>query len=105
MTQHCYRWLLREVEVTLITAPQVDVEGAELEVLRGAGEETLLKIRQIVVEVHDIDGRVTEVHQLLERIGFTILGTEKGVCHTKLVFAAQKRPLLVAIGCIRSPAS
>ena len=72
-------------------APQVDVEGGELEVLRGASEKTLSKIRQIVLEVHDVDGRVTEVHQLLERKGFAILGTEKGVCHTKLVFAARKQ--------------
>lgn len=69
---------------------QVDVEGAELEILKGAGEQTLSKIRQIVMEVHDIDDRLTQVHQLLDRTGFGILGTEKGVCHTMLVFAAQE---------------
>ena len=57
--------------------------------MKGAGEETLSKIRQIVMEVHDIDDRLTEVLQLLERSGFRILGTEKGVCHTMLVFATR----------------
>lgn len=70
--------------------PQVDIEGAELELLSGAGRETLLKVRQIVMEVHDVDRRVTKVHQLLERTGFRITATEAGVCHTVLVFA-QKR--------------
>ncbi|CAL5219615.1 g1485 [Coccomyxa viridis] len=68
---------------------KVDIEGAELEVLRGAGQDTLSKIRQIVMEVHDIDERLTQVHELLERTGFRILGIEKGVCHTMLVFAAR----------------
>lgn len=57
--------------------------------MRGAGQDTLSKIRQIVMEVHDIDERLTQVHELLERTGFRILGIEKGVCHTMLVFAAR----------------
>ena len=69
---------------------QIDAEGAELEILRGADEKTLSKIRQIVMEVHDIEGRPTQVHQLLERAGFNILGTEMGMCKTILLYAARQ---------------
>ena len=71
---------------------QIDVEGAELEIMRGASKETLQKIRQIVMEVHDIDRRVNQVQRLLEVAGFELTGTEKGMCHTMLLFAARLRP-------------
>ena len=85
-----------------MNVPQVDIEGAELELLRGACQETLLKVRQIVMEVHDIDGRVNQVHQLLESTGFRIVARDAGVCHTVLVFA-QKRDSL-PLERVRSPA-
>ena len=68
---------------------QIDAEGAELEILQGADIETLSKIRQIVMEVHDIDERPLAVQQLLETAGFRIIGGQKGVCETALLCAKQ----------------
>lgn len=69
---------------------QIDAEGAELEILNGAGENTLSTVRQIVTEVHDIGDRPFQVQQLLERAGFKVLGQQYGECRTVLLYAAQQ---------------
>lgn len=86
-----------EVEVTTVSAIldehardseigvlKVDVERAELDVLHGVDEDDWPRIRAVVVEVHDIDGRLVEVCDLLTAHGFTartrqdasLIGTE-----------------------------
>ncbi|MEZ0115423.1 amino acid adenylation domain-containing protein/FkbM family methyltransferase [Catenulispora sp. EB89] len=52
---------------------KVDVENAELDVLRGIEEADWARIRQVVVEVHDADGRLATVVALLESHGFTVI--------------------------------
>jgi len=89
------RWLFdRAIGVTPLRAPlvtiaevveaervecidllKVDVEGAELDVLRGVGP-AWPKVRQVVLEGHDIDGRLAEVTAILEAAGFTRIVTE-----------------------------
>ncbi len=61
---------LRELEVERIDLLKLDVEKSELDVLEGIAEDDWPKIRQVVAEVHDIDGRVTTVSELLENHGF-----------------------------------
>jgi len=56
---------------------KVDVEGAELEVLEGVASESWPRIRQVVVEVHDVDGRLDSVVRLLEGAGLTEITTEQ----------------------------
>ncbi|MDT0269447.1 MATE family efflux transporter [Streptomyces sp. DSM 44915] len=48
---------------------EVDVEGAELEVLRGIDAGDWPKIDQVVLEVQDIDGRLAAIRALLHRHG------------------------------------
>jgi 31-O-methyltransferase len=50
----------------------IDVEGAEMDVLLGIGEKQWPLIRQIVIEVHDVDGRVTKMTKLLEGKGYKV---------------------------------
>ncbi|WNV87602.1 FkbM family methyltransferase [Umezawaea sp. Da 62-37] len=50
---------------------KVDVEGAELEVLRGIDDQDWPRIAAVVVEVHDVDSRLAEVERLLTRHGFS----------------------------------
>jgi FkbM family methyltransferase len=52
---------------------KIDVEKAEHEVIAGIDEPDWAKVRQVVVEMHDIDGRVTRFTDLLERHGFTVV--------------------------------
>jgi amino acid adenylation domain-containing protein/FkbM family methyltransferase len=62
--------VIREAGVERIDLLKVDVEKAELDVLRGIGEEDWPKIKQIVAEVHDIGGRLTGIESLLKQHGF-----------------------------------
>ncbi len=51
---------------------KIDVEKSEMEVLAGLAEEHWPRVRQVAVEVHDLDGRLAEVTGMLERRGFRV---------------------------------
>ena len=53
---------------------KVDVEGDELDVLRGVGGDAeWARIAQVVVEVHDVGGRLRAVSALLKGRGFRVV--------------------------------
>jgi FkbM family methyltransferase len=62
-------WLMCEESLPVIDLLKVDVEGDELEVLRGVRSSDWSRIRQVVVEVHDVNGRLARVLSLLRRHG------------------------------------
>lgn len=65
------QFLLQHNDVKRIDLLKVDVEGAEELVLLGIEKpEHWDKIRQVVAEVHDTDGRVARLEQLLKSKGF-----------------------------------
>lgn len=64
--------VIREEGVGRIDFLKIDVQKAELEVLRGIDDEHWPLFRQIVIEVHDLDGRLNEVTRLLEERGFHV---------------------------------
>ena len=56
---------------------KVDVEGAELEVLEGVTGHDWSRIRSVVVEVQDVDGRLGAIDTLLRDYGLTELTVEQ----------------------------
>ena len=48
---------LRREKIERVDLLKIDVEGPELEVLRGLGPETWPRVMQVVLETHDRDGR------------------------------------------------
>jgi len=56
---------------------KVDVERAELEVLEGIVVEDWPKIKQVVLEVHNINGRLAEVVALLRQQHFSEVTTDQ----------------------------
>ena len=62
----------RELGIERIDVLKVDVEGAELDVLLGLGEDDAewRRVKSAVIEVHDIDDRVGAVRALLGKHGF-----------------------------------
>lgn len=64
--------ILRAHEVERIDLLKVDVQKCEEEVLLGIDEEDWKKILQIVIEVHDFDGRVERVIAQLKRYGYRV---------------------------------
>jgi hypothetical protein len=61
---------MHEHGIECIDLLKIDVEKSEVDVLAGIREDDWQKIRQIVVEVHDIDGRLGQMRALLERHGY-----------------------------------
>ncbi|HWS53546.1 MAG TPA: amino acid adenylation domain-containing protein, partial [Pyrinomonadaceae bacterium] len=67
--------VIRETGVELIDLLKIDVQRAELDVLRGIGPEQWGQIGQIVMEAHDkpgtpSEGRVEQIRELLDARGF-----------------------------------
>ncbi len=62
--------VIREQGVKKIDLLKIDVQKSELDVLRGIAEEDWGRIRQIVIEVHDIGGRLETISALLAGRGF-----------------------------------
>ena len=58
---------------------KIDCEGAEWSVLKGIENEHWPLIKTMVIEVHDIDGRLIRIKELLKEKGFTRLHHEREV--------------------------
>ncbi len=61
---------LVEARVDLVDLLKVDVEGAEEAVISGIDERTWRRIRQLVIEVHDVNGRRDRLRSILEGHGY-----------------------------------
>src|SRR5205807_154617 len=70
---HTLSRALRQLGVDTIDLLKVNVEKAELDVLRGLGPDEWARIRQVVLEVHDLDGRLETIRGLLERAGLVVV--------------------------------
>jgi FkbM family methyltransferase len=62
--------VLRDHAIERVDFLKVDVEGAELDVLRGIEADDWPKIRTLVVEIHDVDHRVETIRGMLNSAGF-----------------------------------
>lgn len=67
--------VIREHGLETIDLLKIDVEGSELDVLHGIEAPDWPKLHEVVLEVHDIDGRLAVVVDLLERAGFARVAT------------------------------
>ena len=64
--------IIREENIGVIDFLKIDVQKSELDVLRGIATDDWPRIRQIVIEVHDLDGRLNEITGMLERNGYVV---------------------------------
>jgi 31-O-methyltransferase len=64
--------VLRDESLTHVDLLKLDVEKAELDVLRGVDEADWPRIRQIVAEVHDEQGRLATISEMLTQRGFSV---------------------------------
>ena len=65
--------VINELEIDTINLLKIDVEGAEYEVLEGIEEKDWGKIKQIIAEVHDLEGRIEKIKKILTTHGFQII--------------------------------
>lgn len=64
--------VIKEHDIDRIDLLKIDAEKSELEVLAGINEEDWSKVRQVIVEVHDLDGRLEQIKKLLVEHGFDL---------------------------------
>ncbi len=64
--------IMEKEGVSKIDLLKIDVEGAELDVLLGLSDSGWSKVRQIVLEGHDKDGRLDDLIRLIESRGMKI---------------------------------
>ncbi|MEC4817443.1 MAG: FkbM family methyltransferase [Scytonema sp. PMC 1069.18] len=69
--------IIKEHNVQQIDLLKIDVEKSELEVFLGIEEQDWLKIKQVVVEVHDLDNRVEKIMGLLNKHGLNKITVEQ----------------------------
>jgi amino acid adenylation domain-containing protein/non-ribosomal peptide synthase protein (TIGR01720 family)/FkbM family methyltransferase len=65
--------IIRQEGVKQIDLLKIDVEKSEADVLAGIADEDWVKIRQIVIEAHDVNGQVARLAELLERHGYSVV--------------------------------
>jgi FkbM family methyltransferase len=63
---------LGEAGLEQVDLLKIDVERAELDVLAGVAEADWPRIRQLVVEVHDEDGRLADITRAMRERGYRV---------------------------------
>lgn len=69
--------VLRDRNIKQIDLLKVDVEKSELDVLLGIEEKDWSKIKQVVIEVHNLEDRVGKITNLLETHGLSQITVEQ----------------------------
>lgn len=64
--------VVAEAGVERIDLLKINVEKAESEVMAGIDEDDWPRVRQLVMQVHDVDGRVAAVREDLARRGYAV---------------------------------
>jgi len=64
--------IITEHNINCIDLLKIDVQKSELDVLMGIKEQDWAKIRQVVLEVHDLEHRVEKVSNLLEKKNYKV---------------------------------
>jgi FkbM family methyltransferase len=78
--------ILREEHLPGIDLLKVDVEKSEHEVLAGIADSDWSKIRQLVLEVHDIDGRVGRLNKQLADRGYIVHSEQDAMMKNTPIF-------------------
>ena len=86
--------VIRTHEISRVDLLKIDCEGAEEEALLGLSEADWGIIDQAVIEVHDIDGRLQRVVDLLNLHGLTeqVVEKEEALENTRLSNVYAHRP-------------
>jgi phthiocerol/phenolphthiocerol synthesis type-I polyketide synthase E len=89
--------VMSEWRVGRIDLLKIDVQKSELDVLEGIAGDDWVKIQQIVIEIHDIDGRLALVRELLDRHGYTSIVEQDDPYGNSIMYNvyATRRPSLV----------
>ena len=65
--------VMREQHIDRIDLLKIDVEKSELDVLAGIEDGDWPRVRQIVIEAHDVNGNLSRLTTLLQRQGYSVV--------------------------------
>jgi FkbM family methyltransferase len=68
--------VISQYNVERIDLLKIDVQKSELDVIAGIKEDDWRKIKQLVMEVHDINGRLEHVVDQLQRRGYRVVAEQ-----------------------------
>jgi FkbM family methyltransferase len=68
--------VISRYDVERIDLLKIDVQKSELDVIAGIEEDDWRKIKQLVIEVHDINGRLEQIVNQLRRHGFNVVAEQ-----------------------------
>ncbi|GCE28514.1 hypothetical protein KDA_39980 [Dictyobacter alpinus] len=90
--------VIAQQQIAQIDLLKIDVEKGELAVLKGIQNEDWPKIQQIVMEVHDLEGRLQACTQLLQAQGYQLaIEKERYLTATDLyTIYARRSPTIAA---------
>ncbi|WP_353572594.1 amino acid adenylation domain-containing protein [Candidatus Albibeggiatoa sp. nov. BB20] len=89
--------IIEENEIQHIDLLKIDVEKSELLVLQGILQHDWEKIQQLVIEIHNVDGRLSTIKQLLTSHQFEFaIEQDSELQHTQLCTIYAKRKTLQA---------
>jgi FkbM family methyltransferase len=86
--------VLSEHRIERVDLLKIDVQKSELDVMRGLAAADWPKIRQVVVEVHDIGGRLDDLERLLAGRGFCVTRDQEALYRgtgVHLLYAVRPR--------------
>lgn len=83
--------VIRDENLSKIDLLKVDVEKSEHEVLAGIAPGDWPKIRQVILEVHDIDGRVAALGKQLTDLGYTVYTEQDPMMKNTPIFSIYAR--------------
>lgn len=69
--------IMREQHLEQVDFLKIDVERGELRVLEGISDADWPKIKQLAMEIHDTDGRLQQIRNVLGRAGFECIVVEQ----------------------------
>jgi hypothetical protein len=78
--------IVKQHNIGTIDLLKVDVEGAELMVMKSISKDVFAKVRQVVIEVHDIDGRTNLLTSMLQEHGFDVKKSDRESLATQNLF-------------------
>lgn len=85
--------IIRQEGVQSIDLLKIDVQKSEIDVLRGLAPEDWARVRQIAMEVHDLDGQLALVQDLLAQNGFNVVTEQDPLYRNSVMYnlyAVQK---------------
>jgi len=94
--------VLRAEGIECVDFLKIDVQKSERDVLSGIDAEDWSKIRQVAIEVHDLDGRLDEVVTLLRGQGFEVAAEQDELFAGSIMFNVYARK--PAAPALRDPA-